>query len=499
MTRAVRLSVDGRVPVGDILSVRVASRLSQPAQCELTMPAAASQWPEGWALGARLAVTVTGHEQPLFDGEVTRVELARGADGGALVRVRGYDRLHRLRKRQQVRVFEDVTAVDVATALVSDLGLTVAADDEGPRFPRVTQHRQSDFDLLVELAGRIGRYPVLRGDVVHLVTLAGTGDPVSLHFGQSLVEARVSANLDRLATSYTALAWQALRAEPVSQQATAPRTGRRIALDPDPRAVGVPGERTLVDLPAGTDADVAALAQAALDASNGRAVTLDGVALGDPRLVAGTPVAVDGIAEAADGQYVLCHAVHTLDATGYTTAIGTEPPEPPVRSGAASLTLGRVTAVDDPDGLGRVRVAMAACADLDLGWLGVVCPGAGRGKGLVALPDVGDAVVVALPHGSPAEGLVLGSLYGTVEPPDPGVDGSAVRRWSLRTADGQSIVVDDAKHLLRLENRAGSYVELAPDLVRLHAATDLTIDAPGQAITMRASSIDFEHAVTGVV
>jgi hypothetical protein len=90
---------------------------------------------------------------------------------------------------------------------------------------------------------------------------------------------------------------------------------------------------------------------------------------------------------------------------------------------------------------------------------------------------------------------VLGSLYGTIEPYDPGVDGGGVRRWSLRTSDGQSVVVDDDKHSIRLENKKGSYVELKPDHVTLHAKADLTIEAPGHAMTLRASTVDFAHAI----
>jgi hypothetical protein len=88
--------------------------------------------------------------------------------------------------------------------------------------------------------------------------------------------------------------------------------------------------------------------------------------------------------------------------------------------------------------------------------------------------------------------VVLGSLFGTVAPPDgAGVQDGAVRRFSLRTATGQSIVVDDAERRVRVENQAGSYVELAPEVMRLHAATDLVLEAPGRAITVRGKTIDF--------
>ena len=46
-----------------------------------------------------------------------------------------------------------------------------------------------------------------------------------------------------------------------------------------------------------------------------------------------------------------------------------------------AVALGRVTDVDDPDGYGRVRVVLPGHGELDLGWLAVLCPGAGPGKG----------------------------------------------------------------------------------------------------------------------
>jgi phage baseplate assembly protein gpV len=191
---------------------------------------------------------------------------------------------------------------------------------------------------------------------------------------------------------------------------------------------------------------------------------------------------------------LLCQVVHTIGGDGFQTAFSTEPPAlSPVERGAA-VTLGQVTGVDDPSGRGRVRVSLPAFGAIDAGWLGVVCPGAGRGKGLVALPDVGDTVAVALPHADPGAGLVLGSLYGSLTPPDTGVSGDAVRRWSLRSADGQSIVLDDAAHSIRLENHDGSFVELAPAAVSVTAKTDLRLDASGHGITVRANSVDFEQA-----
>ena len=515
MTAAVTVTVDGRPHQEPELlrSVRVASRLSQPAQCELVVaaPHGATRWPVEWSFGATVTVGFADEQGILFEGEVTCLELVHDPDGVAQVRIRAYDRLHRLRKREQLRVFEDVTPADVVARLVDDLDLDLVVDEAGPRLDRVLQAGQSDFDLLAEVTARAGLHTVLRGRRLRVLTLAGYGEPVALRLGTSLLDVAMTANLDRVARRVTALGWHSERAEARSRTATSPRGPARSGGAADPRLVGADGERYLVDQPGRSDDQLAGLAQSALDSSTHRAVTVRGVAAGDVRLWAGGRIDLDDVAEQVAGRHVVTEAVHTVDARGYQATFSTEPTDRgpagwsgtdlaapgPVGAGPAGavITLGRVIAVDDPDRLGRVRIALPAYGDLDIGWLGVLCPGAGPGRGVVVLPDVGDTVAVALPHRAPIGGIVLGSLYGTVKPPDPGVVGGDVRRWSVRTVNGQSVVLDDAGRLIRVENKVGSFLELGPRRTTLHSATDLVIEAPGRSMTVRASTVDFEHSM----
>jgi phage baseplate assembly protein gpV len=124
----------------------------------------------------------------------------------------------------------------------------------------------------------------------------------------------------------------------------------------------------------------------------------------------------------------------------------------------------------------------------------VLVPGAGEGKGLIALPDVGDTVLVVLPSGGAGgAGVVMGGLYGTKSPPDSGVEGGAVKRYTLRTPAGQLVTLDDANKAVRLEDETGSYLELTPEKVLLHAAVDLALEAPGRAVTVTGNTIDFRQ------
>ncbi|MGN9917409.1 phage baseplate assembly protein V [Micromonospora palomenae] len=490
--------LDGR----RLRSVRIAGRLDQPTQCEIGYAAGpgataldlgpAPAVPTGATLDVRL------DDDRLFSGEVTCVEVEYAADGVALVRLRGYQPLHRLRKRQQLRVFESLTAADLARDLCAEVGLDVDAEEDGPRLERVLQHRHSDLDLLLEVAGRAGLHLADDEDRLRLVTLDGHSEPVTLTLGHTLHSLRIAANLDRAAGQSAALGWHPQRAEPISQRADAARTGRRIPLDPDPAAVGADGVRTAVDQPGRSDDELAAIAQAGLDARVAALVTAEGVAEGDPALRPGRRVELAGVADPVAGVYVLTEVVHTIDANGHLTRFSTAPPPAPAPAPVAGavVTLGTVTDVDDPDRLGRVRLTLPAYGDLDAGWLAVLCPGAGAGKGIVALPDPEDTVLVALPGGEPAAGIVLGSLFGAVEPYDAGIADGRSGRWSVRTGSGQTIVVDDAARSLKLATDAGSFLELTPELTTLHAATDLVLSAPGRAMVVRARSVDFLHADT---
>jgi hypothetical protein len=77
---------------------------------------------------------------------------------------------------------------------------------------------------------------------------------------------------------------------------------------------------------------------------------------------------------------------------------------------------------------------------------------------------------------------------------DWGVDGDAVKRYTLRTPGGQRVRLDDATNTLRLENSDGSYLEMSPEKVVLHAQRDMDIEAPGRTVVIKAKKIDFQKA-----
>ncbi|HEY3704510.1 MAG TPA: phage baseplate assembly protein V [Terracidiphilus sp.] len=479
---------------GALEDIQVQRRLSQPSRCELTFRADREHLGDlgSIAVGAKLRIAVTPTSQSLFDGEVTSIEYEYEPNAAEVVRVRGYDALHHLRKRQPVKVHVEVTPQDLARDLVSDLGLTVEADDPGPVIRRIIQHQQSDFEMLVEEARRVGLYLALDDDVLRMVTLEGSGDAIALELGRSLLEVRVELNGEQACRSVTARGWDASRVEAHEGTVSGARSGRSIQAAAGPDSFGEGGERTLTGESFPDDGHAEAVAQAELDIRTAREATLWGVAEGNAELVPGARIDVSGVASAFEGQYVLTSVKHTLNRqSGFVSEISTEAPALDRRSKSASVAWGRVTRVDDPENYGRVQVALPAMGEVETGWMGVLAPGAGSGKGVVALPDVGDEVLVLLIEGDPSLGVVLGGLYGTKGGADFGVEGTAVRRYTIATPGGQKIRLDDGASSIRMEDKTGNVVELSPKKVSVHAAVDLEIEAPGKAIVITASTIDF--------
>ena len=438
--------------------------------------------------GVEISIALSERET-IFEGEIASIEHEYDGANGHILRIRAYDRLQRLRTRLRSRSLSGVSAATLAAELADEIGCSSAVARGAPDRSHFIQSGQSDFDTLVDVAAAAGLYPFLSERVLRLIGLDGEEVALPLSLGRTLYSLRARLTNERAIVRCEAHGWNPATSDRVRVSADAASQDAM-----ELRSVGAAPHsiRQIANLAVGGEREALATAQAGMDRASAAQATLSATAQGDARLRPGRIVQIDGVAEEVAGRYVITEALHRFTgAMGYTTEFATDPPSRPMRNQSSVISLGEVVNTNDPDGLARCMVKLPGLGDIESGWMPVLVPGAGKGKGIVALPEVGDEVLVIMSDSDPSKGIVLGGLYGRQRLPR-GLGRKTKRPFVMRTDAGQSLELASEGGRARLSNRAGSTIDLDQGLMRLAAATDLVIEAPGRAITIRAASVNFE-------
>ena len=475
--------------------VEVRQSLNAPSLALLTFLDPPGEKMAGLAMGTRLALRAPDGD-PLFNGEITAIRRSLTGSKTRSVTVRAYDALHRLRKRQSLRHMASVGLTDFASTAVSELGLNVVGGDGTPAPPLLIQHRQSDFDLLFELATTNGHCFWLHGDTLRLQSLGGVdGDEIRLAVDDNILEITTDVTAEPMRKSSHAFGWNVASNEVVSGEAgSSAQDALEMRMDALAAFEGL-GNRYLVNRLFTSADEARQLAQGDIDRATARGLVVDALCEGDPQIHPGTVVRIEGVGSEADGPFVVSTAVHRFDGqSGYTTRIGTNAPPggDPARA-CAAVTIGVVIDTNDPESKARIKARLPAFGDVEGDWMPVLSIGAGSTKGFSIIPEPDDEVFVLMPDGNPARGIVLGGLYGANSAPGERPPDGA-RSFVIRSPSGPQITLDGCKSLMRLESGDGETFEIGPEGTLLRAARDLTIEAPGRTIKIRAKRVDFETA-----
>jgi phage baseplate assembly protein gpV len=125
------------------------------------------------------------------------------------------------------------------------------------------------------------------------------------------------------------------------------------------------------------------------------------------------------------------------------------------------VTLAEVSDLDDPQGLGRVKLKFPwLSSQTDSAWARIATAWAGENRGSYLLPEIGDEALVAFRHGSLQHPYVVGFLWSeTARPPErtPRAD-----KRELRSRSGHKITFDDrpGKQSLTIESQGGHTIVL---------------------------------------
>jgi phage baseplate assembly protein gpV len=260
------------------------------------------------------------------------------------------------------------------------------------------------------------------------------------------------------------------------------------------------------DVPHGTQAEVDAAAKSLAEEVAGSFASLEGLARGNPALAADTAVSLVGLGTPFDGKYTLTTARHRFDpVTGYTTSF--------IVSGRTDRSLLSLTAADsngqrtqglavgivndiaDPEGLGRVKVSLPWLSDDFVSdWARTLQLGAGKERGWMVLPEVGDEVLVGFEQGDFRRPFVLGGLHNGVDGPS----GKGVTLVDSGTgAVNRRSMVSRLGHRIDLLDEAGKATGIA--LATSDDKLTLSMDAQATKITVHSDGTILIEGGNGVV
>jgi phage protein D len=460
--------VDHSLHLPDMFSIRLRDRDGQVLQHA------------GAEIGKKVTISASSAsgDVALIDGEITGMEANYESAGGALITIRGYDSSHRLHRGRTTATYLNVKDSDIVRTVCQKAGIQPGQIDEtSGTFDHVSQANLSFWDFLQSRAKPIGyELAVVASKLNFRKPIAASGapgsgdyrssDPLQLVFGQELLEFRPRLTSAEQVANVKVRGWDPKTKQAVIGSASAGTTSTALPHKPDGLS-GKFGSPTyaVVTLPVADQTEANVVAKATAEAVGSVSAEAEGVARGNPKLVAGTAVNVSEVASPFAGSYTLSHTRHVFGHDGYLVHFTISGRQERSLLGLASggngavstpgsqpimgMVVAQVTGNDDPDKLGRVKLKFPWLSDdYESHWARVTQLGAGPDSGALFLPETGDEVLVAFEHGDIHRPYVIGSLYNGQDKPKLGdglFDNGKVKRRGFVSRKGHKFILfDDA-------------------------------------------------------
>lgn len=497
-----------------ITELTITQSFQQPCQCELQLNLSKEQYEKrlkDLVEQSRLEIKMADDARQLFSGIITAIVHRYGADREFLVQITACDHLYLLSLAHPVQSFVDVTLVDIAQQMLSAYGITVNAEDPGPLWHNLVQYQSSSLEFLQDISERSGLYFYLQDNVLNFVTLAVDDVTLSLDYGSTLLEIVVHNHHLSHETETLVSGWDPLRTKIMLRESLQSSIEAPLSLSQSDLNATL--QTSIVDQPAQSEQQLEVLAEAQSLRIDALKNHVSGIAEGNIDLHPGRDIELTGLlADDSEQQYRLTQVSHAINPfSGYVTRFNSQPPTLSRRSKATLVTSGVVSQIADPENLGRVKVMLPTYNNIETNWLEVVVPGAGADKGIIALPDIDDNVLLMMLHGRTEQAIVLGGLYGEDGLPDKIIVDGEVSRYSILTPGGQGLRLNDHEESINLFNqsesclelnketavmrtKSGHHITMNDESMLINAQTSLVLQAPGNTITIRASKINFEKA-----
>ncbi len=416
----------------------------------------------------RIGFTNSTTESPEFQdqktdwivwGEITAIETHFTAGSQAPMIIRGYDRSHRLHRGCHNRSFQKMSDTEILKKIIQEVGIPEGTlDNSGMIHDYVFQENQTNLEFLRERAARNGFELFMQNGKLHFRQPKKDGS-LEMTWQQDLTSFQVRVTSAEQVNEVEVRGWDYKQKRAIvanrSKEKILTETNYGKGQATSSAFQGKPNSPKLivVDQPIATQKEADTIAQALFNEMCDEFVHADAQAQGHPSIRPGRVVTLKGMGKYS-GKYYITETHHTFSERVYKTAFSVRglrggdllsllSPPTQLHPGQ-TLLIGKVTNIEDPDGLGRVRVQFPTLTENhESQWARVVAIGAGKGRGFDCLPEIDDEVLVGFEHGDIHRPFIIGGLWnGSDSPPEKvgdAVGGGKVRLRTIKTRTGHQL------------------------------------------------------------
>jgi len=447
-------------------------------------------------LGKSVAVTMssTGGVVPPgmdleFIGLVTNVTLENSIDGLNTVLITAKSPTVTLDGSPQVAVYRDQSVSDVIGAIVSNYPLSRGKlESTGGTMQYSVQYRETDWRYVRRLSEASGFYAYYDGKEFSLRKANGS-DEVALKWRETL--GAFSMGLGTAASKFASKSWEYGKKTVLEGQTdssvlrSAPSDLAKLSIDASAKVYERAGYVPTVK--ATDQAAVDATLSSHVESQVGRMVTCTGESI-VPAVQVGHCVKVVAMGK-LDGLYWVTGVTHHFDESGkYHNEFVCSPLDisfPAKRTSRPALTnlqSGVVTDLDDPDGLGRIKVKIPALG-IETIWVRYAAPHAGSGHGWVTLPELDDEVLIGYENGNPDLPIAIASLYsGTDTMPVTPDQKNEVKVFLTRAGNEIKLTDKDGEEEIKISTKDGEnciVLSMKKPSISITSKGDVSLESTG--------------------
>lgn len=408
----------------------------------------------------------------------------------------------------QNQAYEEANLKQIIEEALADVPGNVLTANANPvsseTFPYIVQYHETDFRFLQRLSMRYGEFMYYNGEEL-VIGPPQSGGPTLIN-GIDLNHMHLSAQVNSASfpfTSYDPLTGEDSKDEVSFPSAPGGDLYLSAAADASSQLYRGSGNKQAYVNHTSTKGELEKFKELKEKAYLANLVKFKGKSI-NPALKPGLIFNADR--GHTQGEYIVTAITHYSESDGryensfvaIPSSIEVPPYTDPEIVPMGETQTAKVTDNNDPDGMGRVKVAFHWNKGVDSPWLRIVSPHGGGDKGFYFIPEIEEEVQIAFENNNAEKPFVMGTVYhGTAKPTGWGTAANDVK--AIKTRSGHLIQLKDeeGKEDILISDKNGNVIHFdtvnktitisTPDVVNV-ASKEINIVAE-EAVNIAAKEV----------